>query len=213
MATFDAMNLQLHQVGKRFQRHRVFKDVTYSFSTPGTYALLGPNGSGKSTLMRVLAGMQAPTTGRVTTVTHTGQVVPPEQIYKMVSFCAPGQEIVEEFTMREFLQFHFSFKPLPAALSIQNIIEITGLVAAADKPIYDYSSGMKQRVKLAQAIFADTPLLLLDEPCSNLDDKGVTQYRQWIEEYAIGKKLIIVASNDPREYDFCKEHLRIEDYQ
>ncbi len=213
MATFDVMNLKLHQVGKRFQRHKVFKDVTYSFTTPGTYALLGPNGSGKSTLMRVMAAMQAPTTGKVTITTQAGEIVPPEQIFKMVSFCAPGQEIVEEFTMREFLQFHFSFKPLPAGLSVQKIIDITGLATAADKPIYDYSSGMKQRVKLAQAIFADTPLLLLDEPCSNLDDKGVAQYRQWIEEYALGKKLIIVASNDPREYDFCKEHLRIEDYQ
>ena len=207
------MNVTLDQVGKRFQRHRVFKDVTYTFSLPGTYALLGPNGSGKSTLMRVIAGMQQPSMGKVSVTNNSGDVVSTENQHNLVSFCAPGQEIVEEFTFREFLHFHFSFKHLLAGLSINEIIDITGLSYAADKPIYDYSSGMKQRVKLAQAIFSDTPLLLLDEPCSNLDDKGVVQYRTWVDRFALGKKLIIVASNDPREYDFCTQHLRIEDYQ
>ena len=206
------MNIVLEQVGKRFQRHRVFKDITYSFEAPGKYALLGPNGSGKSTLMRVLAGMQQPSVGKVIHKAADGNVIQQNEVYQYVSFCAPGQELVEEFTLREFLLFHFSFKPLAKGITTEDILEITGLGPMANKPIYDYSSGMKQRVKLAQAIFADTPVLMLDEPCSNLDERGLNQYREWMEAYA-ANRLVVVASNDPREYYFCKEQLRIEDYQ
>jgi ABC-type multidrug transport system ATPase subunit len=110
------------------------------------------------------------------------------------------------------LDFHFSFKkPLPG-LDTESMIVQSGLGKAADKPIYDYSSGMKQRVKLIQAIFADTPVLMLDEPCSNLDENGVNQYREWMERYATSR-MVFVASNDPREYFFCREQLAIEDYQ
>lgn len=212
MVIFEAMNIVLEQVGKRFQRHRVFKDITYTFESPNTYALLGPNGSGKSTLMRVLAGMQPPSVGKVIHKDASGRVLKQNELFEYVSFCAPGQELVEEFTLREFLEFHFSFKRLVSGLTTNDILEITGLGPMANKPIYDYSSGMKQRVKLAQAIFADTPVLMLDEPCSNLDERGLNQYQQWMGTYA-QNRLVVVASNDAREYYFCKEQLRIEDYQ
>lgn len=205
------MKISLDQISKRFQRHWIFKDVTASFSTPGAYAILGPNGSGKSTLLRVIAGMQSPSKGKVN-YELPGKSLAATNIYPYISYCAPGQEIVEELTLREFLEFHFTFKKPVGNLDIQGIIEITGLQKAADKLIGDYSSGMKQRVKLAQAIFSDTPILLLDEPCSNLDQHGVDQYKDWIETY--GKnRLVIVASNDVREYYFCREQLVIEDYK
>ncbi|MCW3120619.1 MAG: transporter related protein [Flavipsychrobacter sp.] len=206
------MKISLEHISKRFQRYWIFKDVNYSFSTPGAYALLGPNGCGKSTLLRIISGMQTPSLGKVFFHDAHGTIIQPENIFSYISFTAPGQELVEELTLREFLEFHFSFKkPLPT-LTVDKIIEITGLKDTADKPIGDYSSGMKQRVKLAQAIFTDTPILLLDEPCTNLDQKGIEQYREWIEVY--GKdRLIVVASNDPREYFFCKEQIVIEDYK
>jgi len=205
------MKISLEHISKRFQRYWIFKDIHYTFSAPGTYALLGANGSGKSTLLRVIAGMQPPSSGKVhyeinkTKAEHN-------TFFPQVSFCAPGMEIVEELTLREFLSFHFSFKkPLPG-MSTEDIIALTGLQAAADKPIGDYSSGMKQRVKLAQAIFSNTPVLLLDEPCTNLDQQGVDQYRQWIDQYS-GDRMVIVASNDIREYYFCKEQLELENYK
>lgn len=206
------MKISLDQVSKRFQRHRIFKDVSHTFVSPGAYALLGPNGSGKSTLLRIIAGMQSPSAGTVRYEQDNGTEIKTADIFSYVSFCAPGQELVEEFTLREFMDFHFSFKkPLPGHTP-SGIIELSGLSAAADKPIYDYSSGMKQRVKLLQAIFSHTPILMLDEPCSNLDEKGVNQYREWMDRYAAGR-LVFVASNDIREYYFCKEQLAIEDYQ
>lgn len=205
------MKISLEHISKKFQQHWIFKDINTEFAAPGKYALLGANGSGKSTLLRVLSGMQSASVGKIN-YSLNGTTVPIDQIYKYQSFCAPAQEIVEEFNLREFLDFHFTFKKPHSGVTIQDIIDKTGLQSAQDKPIADYSSGMKQRVKLAQAIFTDTPLLLLDEPCTNLDEAGVQQYRDWIEEYS-KDRLVIVASNDVREYFFCTEQLEIADYK
>ena len=205
------MKISLDHIGKKFQRHRIFKDISYEFSAPGTYALLGANGSGKSTLLRIIAGIQSPSVGKV----HfelSGTPVDSKNIFRFISFCAPGMEIVEELTLKEFLEFHFTFKKLLPGFSVKQIIELTGLSNSSDKPIADYSSGMKQRVKLAQAFFTDTPCLLLDEPCTNLDHSGVEQYNSWIESYT-KDRLVIVASNDVKEYFFCKERMEVEEYK
>jgi ABC-type multidrug transport system ATPase subunit len=206
------MKISLDQVSKRFQRHWIFSNITHTFTSPGAWALLGANGSGKSTLLRIIGGIQAATQGSKIAYSIDGKDIPVNNIFPYISFCAPGMELVEELTLREFFDFHFSFKKPLAGLTVEKIIELTGLQAAADKQIGDYSSGMKQRVKLAQAIFSDTPVLLLDEPCTNLDQAGVEQYTSWIETYA-GNRLVIVASNDVREYFFCKEQLSVEDYK
>jgi ABC-type multidrug transport system ATPase subunit len=173
--------------------------------------LLGPNGSGKSTLLRIIASMQAPSDGKLSYHIND-KAIEPDAVFPYISFCAPGMEIVEELSFREFLEFHFSFKKLLPGFDISSIIAETGLTKSANMPIADYSSGMKQRVKLAQAIFSDTPALLLDEPCTNLDEQGVEQYRQWIEQYS-KDRMVIVASNDVREYNFCNERLVMEDYK
>ncbi len=205
------MKIVLEHISKRFQRHWIFKDINYTLQSPGAVALLGPNGSGKSTLLRIIAGMQNPSVGKIL-IERAGKPLPINELFSYVSFTAPGQEIVEELTLREFFEFHFSFKqPLPS-LSINDIIALTGLSTSEHRPIGDYSSGMKQRVKLAQAIFSYTPVLLLDEPCTNLDQAGVKQYRDWMEQYA-GDRLVVVASNDPREYFFCKDRIVIEDHK
>ena len=205
------MKISLEHIAKKFQRYWIFKDITYIFSAPGSYALLGPNGSGKSTLLRLVGGMQNPSKGTVV-YEHNGRSIADEGIFEHISYCAPGMEIIEELTLREYLEFHFNFKKLLPGLSVSNIIDTIGLQEAADKPIGDYSSGMKQRVKLAQAIFSDTPALLLDEPCTNLDQAGVSQYLGWMDQYS-RQRLVIVASNDEREYSFCKEQIRVEDFK
>jgi len=221
------MKISLDHISKKFQRHWIFKDISLTFQSPGAYALLGSNGSGKSTLMRIIAGMQNPSKGKVHFELN-GKAFEANTIFPYISYCAPGMEIVEELTLKEFLEFHFTFKSpikaeksLPTApfegaevkrLTVEDIITIIGLEAAADKPISDYSSGMKQRVKLAQAIFSDTPVLLLDEPCTNLDNSGMQQYREWMETYS-KNRLIIVASNDVREYFFCEEQIDVEVYK
>jgi ABC-type multidrug transport system ATPase subunit len=115
-------------------------------------------------------------------------------------------------TAKELLKFHASFKPLIPAVSIDAILQLIGLEKAAHKQIRYYSSGMKQRVKLAQAIFSDVPLLLLDEPCTNLDASGYELYHRLINDYCNGKT-IIISSNDQMETDFCEERILITDYK
>jgi ABC-type multidrug transport system ATPase subunit len=206
------MKISLEHISKRFQRHWIFKDINYSFISPGAYALLGPNGCGKSTLLRIISGMQSPSLGKMDVHDNNENLIVADKLFSQISFCAPGMELVEELTLREFFDFHFSFKRLLPSLTIESVVELCGLKDTVNKPIGDYSSGMKQRVKLAQAIFADTPVMLLDEPCTNLDQQGVEQYRSWMEQYA-KDRMVIVASNDVREYFFCTERLVIEDYK
>jgi ABC-type multidrug transport system ATPase subunit len=115
-------------------------------------------------------------------------------------------------TATEFLQFHQSFKPFLSGHPVNSIIAAVGLEKAANKQIRHYSSGMKQRLKLAQAIFSDTPLLLLDEPCTNLDASGISLYQELINQYC-QERLVIVSSNDPQEYGFCLEQINILKYK
>jgi ABC-type multidrug transport system ATPase subunit len=205
------MKISLSNISKRFQRHWIFRGINHTFSVTNSYALLGHNGSGKSTLLRIIAGIQSPSAGKME-YSNADNVISAQQIFPYISFCAPGMEIVEDLTLQEFFQFHFTFKKPIARHSIEDIINATGLQSAKDKQIADFSSGMKQRVKLAQAIFSDTPILLLDEPCTNLDEAGVAQYTQWIESHTSGR-LLIIASNDYREYHFCKEHILVANFK
>src|SRR5690606_14403852 len=104
-------------------------------------------------------------------------------IFRQISLAAPYLELVEEFTLRELLHFHGKFKPFLPDVSVREMAASVKLDKALDKQIRYYSSGMKQRAKLAQAIFADTPLLLLDEPCTNLDDDGVATFHSLMDKY------------------------------
>jgi ABC-type multidrug transport system ATPase subunit len=113
-------------------------------------------------------------------------------------------------TASEFFRFHHSFKPLMHSFSVSQILDRIGLRDAADKQIRYYSSGMKQRVKLAQAFFSDTPVLLLDEPTTNLDASGVALYHELIRELT-ADRLVIVSSNDPLEYSFCGKQIDMKD--
>lgn len=201
------MKISLSAAGKRYQRHWIFRDVNLSVSSAQSLAILGHNGSGKSTLMRIIAGMQPASEGKVI-YEQDGKNIEQSQWFQLIAVCAPGIELPEELTIKEFISFHLQFKKALPGITPEAFLTLTGLVAAADKPLADLSSGMKQRVKLAQAIFCDTPVLLLDEPCTNLDEAGVAQYHQWIKDYT-ANRIVIVASNDEREYGFCKEQVRL----
>lgn len=203
----------LTEVTKRFNRDWIFRNVNYHFETGRSYAITGPNGSGKSTLLQAIAGNLHLSGGKLEYRDMDGHnTVPAENIFRYVSIVAPYLELVEEMTAKEFLHFHSSFKPLQAGISIEMIIGEIGLEKSINKQIRYYSSGMKQRMKLAQAIFSDVPVLLLDEPCTNLDKAGYDLYHTLIEKYCTGK-LIVVSSNDANEMDFCEEKLNILDYK
>lgn len=205
------MTISLNQVGKRYQQHWVFKGIDYTFEAGKQYAVLGANGSGKSTLLRIISGMQHANKGTIEYVIE-GKKTASEHIFNKVSYCAPGMDLIEEMSLSEFLAFHFTFKKMIPSFDVKSIMETMGMLAVRNKFIHEFSSGMKQRVKLAQAFFTDTPILLLDEPCSNLDTQGVDMYQQWLQQYTAGR-LVIIASNDEREYTGVAATISIQDYQ
>ena len=130
--------------------------------------------------------------------------------YQYISLAAPYLELVEEMTAKEMLQFHAQFKSLTKPVA--EILEIAGLEKTTNKQIRYFSSGMKQRLKLVQAFFSASPLLLLDEPTTNLDADGIALYHQLINDHT-KDKILIVSSNDTQEYDFCEEVIRIGEYK
>lgn len=203
------LTIELQQVSKRFGQEQIVQQLSHTFLQPSSTALLGINGSGKSTLLQIIAGYITPTKGKVV-YNLNGNPIPAEEIYQLVSYCAPYLELIEEMTLEEFLNYHFSFKkPL---LPIAEIIQLIGLTSASNKYISNFSSGMKQRVKLVQAILSDTPILLLDEPCTNLDEDGIQLYKKLVSLFA-QNKIIIVASNDMQEYEICQQQLKISDFK
>lgn len=205
------MTISLNQVGKRYQQHWIFKGIQYVFESGMSYAVLGANGSGKSTLLRIIAGMQHANKGKLE-YTDQGKTIAPDNLFSRISYCAPGMDIIEEMSLSEFLTFHFTFKNILPSCTVAGIITEMGMHAVRNKFIHEFSSGMKQRVKLAQAFFTDAPVLLLDEPCSNLDLQGVDLYLDWLKRYTSGR-LVIIASNDEREYTGVINTISMQDYQ
>ena len=205
------MKISLTDAGKRFNRDWIFRHLTYEFSAGQSYAIIGPNGSGKSTLLQVISGSMQVNEGNIQWAMGNEQLTS-ENVYNRISICAPYLEVVEEMTLIEFLNFHSRFKPFLSSITSEKIIPILGLEDAVTKQIRNYSSGMKQRVKLAQAIFSDVPVVLLDEPCTNLDGTGIELYHSLINEYC-KNRLVIVSSNDEMEFSFCKERISLSNYK
>ena len=202
------MKITLQNLGKRYNREWIFRHIEYEFIVGKKYAITGSNGSGKSTLLQVIAGSLMHNEGSIEM--HNGQLLSNEQHYQHISIATPYLELIEEMTALEMLRFHSTFKQLilPAA----EILQIVNLQASAKKQIRYYSSGMKQRLKLALAFFSNTPILLLDEPSTNLDEDGIALYHQLIKNYTTNK-LVIVCSNDKQEYSFCEEVLEVGRYK
>jgi len=211
------MKISLTDAGKRFNRDWIFRHLTYEFSAGQSYAIIGPNGSGKSTLLQVLSGAMQVNEGSIQ-FTVDGQQstvnspIASEKIYNYISICAPYLEVVEEMTLIELLNFHSGFKPFLSSITSEKIISILSLENAVNKQIRNYSSGMKQRVKLAQAIFSDVPVVLLDEPCTNLDAAGIQLYHSLINDYC-KNRMVVVSSNDEVEFSFCKEKISLTTYK
>lgn len=205
------MTISLNQAGKRFNYDWIFRRVTFTFSEGQRYAILGPNGSGKSTLLQVISGHLHHNEGTVT-YSLAEQPLESDAFFRYCAIAAPYLELVEEFTLAETIRFHVQFKPLLPGFTPQAIATQVGLEKAMHKQLRYFSSGMKQRIKLALAIFSDVPVLLLDEPCTNLDTSGIQLYQQLIGEYG-GSRLLIVSSNDEQEYAMCPHRINILDYK
>jgi ABC-2 type transport system ATP-binding protein len=205
------MNIKLTNLGKRYNREWVFRNLNFQFDINKHYAITGPNGSGKSTLLQIISGSAIYNEGEIV-YHYLDKPVEPEKIFKKISFAAPYLDLVEEMTLQEFLNFHRNMKSWISPFDTKQIILLLDLERSAHNQIRYFSSGMKQRVKLAQAIFSDVPAVLLDEPATNLDEEGIQLYKTLIENYC-KNRLVIISSNDKEEYSFCGEFIDMLNYK
>lgn len=205
------MHIRVSNLGKKFQREWIFRNFTLTFNQGQSYALLGPNGSGKTTLMQILSGLVPPTRGKVEYL-KDDRPVDHEYLYMHQSIVAPYQEVIEEFTLQELLEFHFALKPPLPSLGTEDIMKAMYLEQARHKYIRQFSSGMKQRLKLGLAFYSDNPILFLDEPCSNLDARGIKWYQQEVRK-VLSERMIFVCSNQSYEYEYVQKQVDIEQYK
>ena len=205
------MKIVLEQIGRRFNREWIFRNVNYSFETGKSYAILGPNGSGKSTLLQIISGSLTSSEGKIE-YSGSEKIIEVEDVFHQLSLAAPYLELIEELSLSEHIDFHFQFKKYRSGYNKETLISLLGLNSSEHKAIKNFSSGMKQRVKLALAFCADTSILLLDEPTSNLDQQGVEWYLSLVREFS-ADRLVIVCSNQEQEYAFCDYQIKVSDYK
>ena len=192
------MDITVNDLSKRFNREWIFRNFSHTFSSGTTYAITGPNGSGKSTLLQVLWG-QMPQTGGLISYTDEKRTIPIDEIYQNISIATPYLDLIDEFTLLEQVQFHFKMKKSRNGLGVDEIIELMYLGPARDKYISNFSSGMKQRLKLGLAFFTESDIIFLDEPGTNLDKQAFDWYLNQL--HGLDREcLLFIASNQPAEY-------------
>jgi ABC-type multidrug transport system ATPase subunit len=206
------MELLLTDISKHFGREVVFQGISLSLASGSRTAILGPNGSGKSTLLQLIGGALVPTSG---SITHRliGKDLAQEEVYRHVSIAAPYLGLYEDLSLKQAVEFHARFKPFRKGIAPADVARIAYLEHALEKPVLNFSSGMKQRLKLALAILSDTPLLLLDEPASNLDAEAIAWYRELLSTHVDGRTLLVASNRQAVEHDLCTTAIEISTYK
>lgn len=197
------MKLLIDKVGKQYNHRWVFRKVSFTVGQGSIFGITGSNGSGKSTLLQIIADFIVPDEGKVS----RSFVDRPDHLEftpAHISIASPYLELFEEFTVEESIVLQGKFKPWRMGITEAAILETSHLAPHAAKQVYNLSSGMKQRLKLALAILADTPLLLLDEPCSNLDEHYGQWYNTLLRQHADGRTVVICSNSEPREIGQCQ---------
>ena len=157
-------------LAKSFPGHPLFAGVSFLLDR-GILAVVGPNGSGKTTLVKILAGLLAPTEGSVR-VQREGRLLSAEERRTAVGWSGPDLTFYPELTARENLEFFRKVAGLPTLFEdTRNLLAAVGL-ADAGGPVEHFSTGMKQRLRIAFSVLLDAAVLLLDEPLSGLDAAG-----------------------------------------
>ena len=203
------MNITLTNAGKKYGSNWIFRNFSNAFISGKKYVVIGPNGSGKSTLLKIVSGGATLSEG---SITHSwnNKTLKPEDVFQYISIAAPWLDIPEEYTLEEIITFHTQFKRFINNISVKDAIGILNLEHTREKHYRNFSSGMKQRVKLGLAILSDTPLLLLDEPVTALDANSVQWYMAMINEYTKGKTIIVFSNNREEEFGFCEEKVQLK---
>lgn len=182
--------LACESVTVSYGAHRVLTDVSLH-TTPGrVHALLGPNGAGKSTLMKVLLGLLAPEDGEVTLM---GQPLVRANL-RHVGASINDPAFYGHLSARNNLRVHTTLLGLPDS-EADRVLQLVGLQDAGKKKAGAFSTGMKGRLALAQALLGEPEVLILDEPQNGLDPEGIAHLRAYLREYAAAGRTVLVSSH------------------
>jgi ABC-type multidrug transport system ATPase subunit len=206
------LSITLDNTGKKYGREWIFRKLCVELAPGSRTVILGGNGSGKSTLLQVIAGYITPNEGNVS-YSIAGNTIEKDLIYQYISLASPYLQLTEDFTGLETVTHLEKFKKFRNGLTPVQVLDRCYLSGAANKLVKQYSSGMKQRLKLALAIFADTSLVLLDEPASNLDKNAIDWYQETIGQHSAGRTVVVCSNAVEPEFSFCDRWLRMEDYK
>ena len=203
------MIVQAQQISKKFNRRAVFRDVSFSVATGEVFGITGRNGSGKSTLLRIVGGLLTPSGGSVSYALDGGTVAA-EQLHRNIGYVAPYLTLYEEFSAEENIALYARFRGIAhGPREAQALLERVGLPVDRRDPIRAFSSGMKQRMRLVFAILHRPPLLLLDEPISNLDSHGMSIVYDIVAEFR-RHGTVIIATNDAEDIAQCDRTISVE---
>ena len=197
-------------LGKRYDQRVIFRGVAGAAEPGSVLVLTGPNGSGKSTLVSILCGLLRPSRGTIRYLMG-GAEIPRSRWRDHLGIVAPGMSVYEELTARENLSFFSRVRGSGmVAEDIDGLIEQVGLDPERTTPVAGYSTGMRQRLKIAQAILHQPEVLFLDEPGSNLDPAGQDWLQGWVKAFTAEGKTVVLATNDLREMDWGTKNVSLD---
>jgi ABC-type multidrug transport system ATPase subunit len=200
--------LEVTGLGRRFNRHWIFRKLDFELHEGQRLLLCGDNGSGKSTLMRMLAGQLTPSEGTIA-LWIDGKEIDSENYYQHLSWSGPYMELYTDLTLSEAIQLHASFRPMLA--SAPEILELLQLTDHASKLLKHFSSGMLHRVKVGLAILTRSRLLLLDEATTNMDEANSRLATDLMMNYLDGR-MLLYASNRPEEFNLFEQRIELNDF-
>lgn len=206
------IKLEVQNIKKIFNGRKVFSDINFQLENKSALAITGRNGSGKSTLVKILAGVLSPTNGQVNFYLN-GKSIDLQNRYQYFGFVAPYLQLYDEFTAIENLELFSRIRSIGVEKEyIDLLLNRVNLYERKDSYVREYSSGMKQRLKYAFALLHKPPLLILDEPRSNLDAEGISVVYQIIQEQ---KKAgcVVVATNDSEDIQFCNQEIDLNQFR
>ncbi len=205
--------LDVCDLARRFGKRLLFRDLSFSLSGGERIAVTGANGAGKSTLLRILAGLLPPSEGTVS-LRVRGSGLSKEAHPLHAGLVAPYVNVYAGLSSRENLRFIARARRLKDEDErIEGALASVGLTHRMHDRVSTLSSGMAQRVKLAAALLADPPLLLLDEPNEHLDEEGRRIIAEVVQNSLRRGAIVVAATNDAREAEQYARTLCVEEYR
>jgi len=205
--------VDLESVSVRFGTQWALRDVSASFPG-GAVGLLGPNGAGKSTMIKALLGLLVPDRGAMRVLGLDVRRAP-LQIRGRIGYMPETDAHIPRMNAVAFVAYCGELAGLPRADAMQRAHEVlyyVGLGEARYRNIEQYSSGMKQRIKLAQALVHDPTLLFLDEPTNGMDPKGRDEMLELIRDIAHNKQInLILSSHLLPDVEYTCDHVIVLD--